>query len=93
MIVLIVSTLGIIAAIAGFALFVALLPIICVVCVLMLILTDRSGRKPKNTRIPGLYEPKWGAYRRRIVANEKSEWQEEFDRALRTASRPPGLNE
>jgi hypothetical protein len=36
-----------------------------------------------SAKTPRLYEPRWGAYRRRYVANEKSQWQEEFDRALR----------
>lgn len=85
MIVLIFGVLGIVAAIAGFVPFVALLPVFFILLALWLMLTDRSGRKPKNARIPGLYEPKWGAYRRRIVANEKSQWQEEFDRALQAS--------
>lgn len=54
-----------------------------------MLFSDRSwSRKPSNVKIPGLYEPKWGAYRRRIVANEKSQWQEEFDRALQAADGP-----
>jgi hypothetical protein len=82
MIVLILPILGIVAMVALFVLFVALWPVIVILVALALVLfSDRSWiRKPSNVKIPGLYEPKWGAYRRRIVANEKSQWQEEFDR-------------
>lgn len=92
MIVLVLPVLGIVAMVALFALFMALWPVIIILVALALVLFgDRSwSRKPSNAKIPGPYEPKWGAYVRRIVANEKFQWQEEFDRALQAADGPMG---
>lgn len=87
---LILPILGIVAMAALFMLIVALWPVVIILVALSLVLfSDRSwSRKPSNAKIPGLYEPKRGAYRRRIVANEKSQWQEEFDRALQATGGP-----
>lgn len=37
----------------------------------------RSRRLP-SAKIPGLYEPRWGAYRRGREARDKSQWYEDF---------------
>ena len=37
----------------------------------------RQKRRP-SAKIPGLYEPRWGAYRRGREARDKSQWDEDF---------------
>ena len=61
-----------------------LLSAVWLVCNIFLAMQPRkrSGRRRQrrlpSAKIPGLYEPRWGAYRRGREARDKSQWDKDF---------------